>query len=84
LNNVSYGEVLNRKIFGLPVGSGSNSLIRKENRCKNVAYSYLFEIEDKKYQTDRVICSLKVILNKLNKGVPIEQLKGFDFLKKDT
>jgi hypothetical protein len=57
--------------------------LRKENRCKNVASSYLYENEDKKYQIDRMICTLKIVLNKLNAGVSTVELSRFDVLKKD-
>ena len=58
-------------------------MLKKENRCKNVAYGYLNEIEDKKYQIDRLIASLKVILKKIRQGASVSALKKFEVLKKD-
>lgn len=84
LGPVRFGDVLNRKYFGLPSGSRENISLRKENRCKNVASSYLYENEDKKYQIDRIICTLKIVLNKLNAGASLLDLSKFDVLKKDA
>ena len=77
LNTITYGDVLNRKMFGLPLSSHSNQTIRKENRIKNVCSGYLFDIEDKKHQNDRIIWTLKVILSKLKRNFNVEELKKF-------
>ena len=84
LNEVTYGSVLNRKMFGLPFCPHNELMVRKESRFKNVCWGYLFELEDKKYQNDRILYSLKIILTKLKKGVSMESLKKFEVLRKDV
>lgn len=41
LNSITYGDVLNRRIFGLPVNSQKEVNIMKESRYKNVCFGYL-------------------------------------------
>lgn len=58
-------------------------MVRKESRFKNVCWGYLFELEDKKYQNDRNIYTLKIILKKLKKGMSTEALRKYEVVRKD-
>jgi len=64
-------------MFGLPFSSQPDLIVRKDSRFKNVCWGYLFELEDKKYQNDKVLYTLKVILGKLKKGASVDYLRKF-------
>lgn len=70
-------------MFGLPVNPRPGMPLGKQNGSKNVCYGYLYDLQDKKYQIDRVICTLKVLLKKLEKGEFRKELFNLDILKKD-
>lgn len=70
-------------MFGLPFCPQSDLMVRKESRFKNVCWGYLFELEDKKYQNDRNIYTLKIILKKLKKGMSTEALRKYEVVRKD-
>lgn len=55
----------------------------RETSCKNVCYGYLFQIEDKKHNNDRIIYTLKSLLKRWPK-LQLRELEKFDFMKKDT
>ena len=63
---VRKGELINRVCIGLPrkevelVGEGGCQLIEKGSTCahKNPCHHYLFEMEDKKHNLDRIISQL--------------------------
>jgi hypothetical protein len=75
--------LLNRKLMGLPVNLTGEVPSRKENRCKNVCYAYLFDIEDKKHNNDRIIFTIKSILKRLHK-MTTKDLESYEFIKKDN
>jgi hypothetical protein len=65
IRDIKRGDILNRRYFGLPISLSTSSAIRRENRCKNVCSIYLYENEDKKYNCDRIIYTLKIILKRI-------------------
>lgn len=69
--------------MGLPVNLTGEVPTRKENKCKNVCYAYLFDIEDKKHNNDRIIFTIKTILKRLPK-MTVKELECYDFIKKDN
>ena len=70
-------------MFGLPYKPSTDPTIKKESRFKNVCSGYLFELEDKKYQSDKMISTLKVIQSKLNKDESLSFLSKIEIIKKD-
>ena len=68
LKGCQVGDVLNRNLFGLPCNESGSLPTRKENKCKNVCYGYLFETEDKKHNLDRIIYTYKMIINLIKKN----------------
>ena len=71
-------------MFGLPFNPRTEMVVKKESRFKNICWGYLFDIEDKKYQNDKMFSTLKVVLSKLNKGSSIESFKKIEMLRKDV
>lgn len=65
IQDTKRGDILNRRYFGLPINLSTSSAIRRDNRCKNVCSIYLYENEDKKYNCDRILYTLKIILKKI-------------------
>ena len=84
LNQVTYGQVLNRRMFGLPVNANSEIVVKKESRFKNICWGYLFDIEDKKYQNDKLITILNAVLKKVEKEASLETFSKIEVLRKET
>jgi hypothetical protein len=84
ISNCTYGDLLNRRMFGLPRKRSSDPPVSKEPRIRNASLGYLYAIEDKKYLHDKVLYSLKVVLRLLRKGASPFSLQKFgSILRKD-
>lgn len=69
--------------MGLPINPSGDIIIRKQNKCKNVCYAYLFDIEDKKHNNDRLIYTVRMILRRLHK-IGMKELQRYECIKKDN
>lgn len=81
IGHLPLGEVLNRTLIGLPLNKSGRLPVPREHTCKNIGYSYLFQIEDKKHNNDRIIYTIKCALKR---GVGALQLHKLDFMRKEA
>lgn len=73
--------LLNRRLVGLPAGGTATP--RGDCKWKNVCHGYLSETEDKKYNSDRLIYTLKLIRNRIEAGKPIV-VAQMEIVRKDA